>query len=554
MKNRIIKISLAVLMILSVLWIIWLSLTPLIDRDGTRFHLPFAKLWAENGFMYFRKWWAYYDLNMLNLNYLYMLVFKFGISDQFTKIIHASFLLAGAYLIFRYFREKYRFNWAALSFIMYCTVPIHQRLAAEVYVDLGLLFFSTLSVIYFIKWLECDLENRKHLIISALGAGLGFGTKYNGVIFAFFMTLFVALVISRKKKDDKLAIKSMLIYGAVIFISVLPWLLRNYINSGNPFFPIFRSVFPSTITSPAEIMENVGSETAWRMVAENENFFTLIFLPVRVFFQGADHDLLKFDGVLNPLLILLLPFLFWPKIKDIKYKNTLYYLFAIFLIVYLSTLYGNNIRIRYFMPVLPILIILNIEAIKNLLSSKKFPYFAHTAVFMFLSINLLYSSHLYNNLHLKEYNPFSSGSKQTYLERYLVLYDFFEYINKNTPKSSVIYEAFTGGRSYYINRTFYSDTTSLDRYFLELAKNGADAEEYALHLKNLPNSDLSATHLLIRANSFIQTFYDVNYDEVDTLNVGNSKKIKGYFNYLNGLKLLKERDGTYLFEILSENN
>ena len=97
MKEKITKISLILLMSLSTLWIFWLSLTPLIDRDGTRFHLPFAKLWAENSFMYFRPYFAYYDLNMLNLNYLYMLVFKFGMSDPFTKIIHATFLLAGAY-------------------------------------------------------------------------------------------------------------------------------------------------------------------------------------------------------------------------------------------------------------------------------------------------------------------------------------------------------------------------------------------------------------------------------------------------------------------------
>ena len=552
MKNKILKISLSVLLTLTVIWIIWLSLTPLVDRDGTRFHLPFAKLWAENGFMYFRRYFAYYDLNMLNLNYLYMLVFKFGLSDQFTKIIHASFLLAGGYLIFRYFKEKYGFNWAALSFVMYCTIPIHQRLAAEVYVDLGLLFFSTLSTIYFIKWLESDLENRKYLIISALGAGLGFGTKYNGVIFAFFITLFVALVISREKKDDKLAVKSMLIYGTVIFISVLPWLLRNYINSGNPFFPLFGSVFPSTITSPAEIMENVGSETAWRVVSDNENFFTLIFLPLRVFFQGIDHDLLKFDGVLNPLLLLLLPFIFRPGIKNPKHKKILNYLFAFFLIVYLSTLYGNNIRIRYFIPVLPVLIILNVEALNNLFVNKKTRIFTYVLSSLFIAYNINYGIFFSKEVHLKDFNPFSSVSKEKYIKKYLRLHDFFEFINKNTPENAVIYEAFTGGRSYYIDRTFYADTTSLDRYLLELAKNGAEAEEYLNYFNHLHNSDLSATHLLIPPNEFIDTFLKISTDENNTGNEVNKIKLNGFIRFINGQKLLKTNNGICLFELVSE--
>jgi 4-amino-4-deoxy-L-arabinose transferase-like glycosyltransferase len=546
MKEKIKKISLILLMSLSTLWIFWLSLTPLIDRDGTRFHLPFAKLWAENSFMYFRPYFAYYDLNMLNLNYLYMLVFKFGMSDQFTKIIHASFLLAGAYLIFRYFKEKYGFNWGALSFIMYITLPVHQRLASEVYVDLGLLFFSTLSVIYFIKWLESDFQNRKYLVISALGAGLGFGTKYNGVIFAFFMTLFAALVISREKKDDKLALKSMLIYGTVIFITVLPWLLRNYINSGNPFFPLFNSIIPSHITLPAELSKNVYGETAWRMTSGNENFFTLIFLPVRVFFEGVDHNLIKYDGVLNPFMLLLLPFLFWPRMKNSGTKKMISYLFALFIMVYLATFFANNLRIRYFIPVYPILILLNTESLRNIGNIKKIPFMQHITIILFLIPNLIYAKELFFELNLNEFNPFSKKSREEYVKNNLINYDIFDFINNNTPEKSVIYESFTGGRSYYISRTFFSDTSSIDRYLLELIRKGASKEEYFDHFKNLPNSDLSATHFLTMPNAVL-SIADIFKSSEDSS--FEHSDYSGYIEFLNSLKILKSSNGVYLFEL-----
>jgi 4-amino-4-deoxy-L-arabinose transferase-like glycosyltransferase len=546
MKEKIKKISLILLMSLSTLWIFWLSLTPLIDRDGTRFHLPFAKLWAENSFMYFRPYFAYYDLNMLNLNYLYMLVFKFGMSDQFTKIIHASFLLAGAYLIFRYFKEKYGFNWGALSFIMYITLPVHQRLASEVYVDLGLLFFSTLSIIYFIKWLESDFQNRKYLIISALGAGLGFGTKYNGVIFAFFMTLFAALAISREKKDDKLALKSMLIYGTVIFITVMPWLLRNYINSGNPFFPLFNSIIPSHITLPAELSKNVYGETAWRMTSGNENFFTLIFLPVRVFFEGVDHNLIKYDGVLNPFMLLLLPFLFWPRMKNSGTKKMISYLFALFIMVYLATFFANNLRIRYFIPVYPILILLNTESLRNIGNIKKIPFMQHITIILFLIPNLIYAKELFFELNLNEFNPFSKKSREEYVKNNLINYDIFDFINNNTPEKSVIYESFTGGRSYYISRTFFSDTSSIDRYLLELIRKGASKEEYFDHFKNLPNSDLSATHFLTMPNAVL-SIADIFKSSEDSS--FEHSDYSGYIEFLNSLKILKSSNGVYLFEL-----
>lgn len=534
-------------MVLTAVWIIWLSLTPLVDRDGTRFHLPFAKLWAENGFMFFRRYFAYYDLNMFNLNYLYMLVFKFGFSDQFTKIIHASFLLAGGYLVFRYFREKYGFSWGAISFLMYATIPVHQRLAAEVYVDLGLLFFSTLSIIYFIKWFESDFCSKKYLVISAIGTGLAFGTKYNAMIFAFFITIFIGFMVAKEKKDDKLAVKSMAIYSIIILLCATPWLLRNFINSGNPFFPLFNSIISSDIKMPADLIENVGGEVINRVVNGQENVFSLFMLPVRVFFEGTDHDFLKFDGVLNPFLLLLLPFLFWP--KPIDHKKILYYILALGIIVYLVTLYGNNIRIRYFIPVVPILVILNIEALKNLYCNRKLRNVSYFLFSGFMIYNINYSVFFSGEVHLKDFNPFSPSSKEKYIEKYLRLNDFFKFINANTSENSVIYEAFTGGRSYYINRTFYSDTTSLDRYLLELAKKGSGEQDYREFFNNLPNSTLSATHILIRPNDFIKTFIEIYRTPEDPDDMINKQKLQGFVSYMYSLKLLKEKDGVFLLEI-----
>ncbi len=537
-------------MTLSAFWILWLSLTPVIDRDATRFHLPFAKLWAENGFLYFREYFAYYDLNMLNLDFLYMLVFKFGLTDQLTKIIHASFLLAGGYLIYRYFIKRYGFNWAALSFILYITIPIHQRLAAEVYVDLGLLFFSTLAVIHLIKWYESDFMSRKHLIISAAGAGLAFGTKYNAMIFAFFIVLITGLMISREKKDDKLALKSMLVYIFIILFCASPWLLRNFINSGNPFFPLFNSIIPSKITMPPELVESGVGEIMNRIVNGGESVFSLFLLPLRVFFEGTDHDFLRFDGVLNPMMLLLLPFLFLTKEKNDKKKILTNYLLVLFATIYLTTIYVNDIRIRYFIPVFPILIILNIEALKNLAShSPKLKYISFATALIYVLFNLNYGISFYSTYDLNNYNPFDRGSKEKYLKKYLRNYEMIGFINNNTPEDCVIYEAFTGGRSYYIERTFYCDTNPIDRHLLNLASDGNNADSYRKFFSDLPNSGLKATHLLIRPNDFIKTFFNLNFNESDPENTINKIKIKGFIKFLSAQKFLKEENDVFLYEL-----
>jgi len=284
-----------------------------------------------------------------------------------------------------------------------------------------------------------------------------------------------------------------------------------------------------------------------RVVNGQETLFSLFMLPVRVFFEGVDHDFLQFDGVLNPFLLLLLPFIFWT--KPVTQKKTTYYILALSTIIYLVTLYANNIRIRYFIPVMPMLVILNIEALKNIYNSGKFKYVSYILFSGFLVYNINYGVFLSGEVHLSDFDPFSPSSKEKYIKKYLRLNDFFEFINSNTPENAVIYEAFTGGRSYYINRTFYSDTTSLDRYLLELAEKGAEEQEYREYFNHLPNSSLSATNILIRPNDFIKTFIDIYRTEDDPEDVINKQKVQGFIKYMYSLKLLKERDGVFLLEI-----
>lgn len=548
-KSKIIDIILSTLICISVIWIIWLSLTPIIDRDALRFHLSFAKLWAEQGFLYFRPYFAYYDLNMLNLDYIYMIVYKFGLSDQFTKIIHASFLIGGSWIVFSYLKNKYNFKWGAVSFLFYISIPIHQRLASEVYVDLGLLFFSTLATINFVRWLESDFKNNMYFYLSAVGAGLCFGTKYNGMIISFFLTLFTGLVISREMKNDKKALKSMFIYALIIFVLACPWLIRNYVNSSNPFFPLFRSVFNSTVSIPDNLVANVEGETANRILNGKEGIISLFLIPIRVFLEGKDNDFLKFDGVLNPLMLFLLFLIFFPRSDKLKIPKINLYLFSFFVLLYLTTLYANDIRIRYFIPSFPALVILNIECLKKIYSIKKFKLEFYFVIILLFAFNLNYSMKLYSKLHLNDYNPFSKYSKTQYLSKYLINYQIYEYINENTPQESVIYESMTGGRSYYVNRTFYCDTSTIDRYLLELAEKGAERKDYIHYFSKLPNSDLKATHLIFKPKSFIHTFFKFNHDENDPDNIKNKKKVKGLIDFLDSLKILKEYHGTYVFEL-----
>lgn len=539
------------------IWIYILSLTPIISRDALKLHMALPKLWKDADFFYFQKFNAKIELSMLNLDYLYMILLKFCEWEGFPKILHASFLIFTGILIYRFIQEKYDEKFASLAFIITTTIPITQRLASEVYVDLGILFFSTVAIINFIRWVDSEFKSNKYFMISALGSGFAFGTKYNAMIFAVLMVLFVGFVYSKKIKKNLLPLKYMFFYSLIIGLSVSPWLFRNYMGSGNPLYPLFDSIFKSDIVFEKPFLEGGLLDLEFiRRKVEGESLLEVLLLPIRFFFTGKDHDFLQFDGKLNPMLILLLPILFFFRKKNdelvIKNKKGLlnYHkkiLFYLFLITMLITVF-KGARVRYMIYCLPPLIILNIDAL-YLLSKQKFKKLALVVITIYLGYNINYSINLFDRLDTYKYLT-SEETKDEYLIRKLTQYKIYKYINMNTKKDAVIYDVLCGNRMYYVDREYICPPGNLNWTFFNATNRNSTEKDYYSILKNLPNTDsLKATHLLIKPNGYMSSFLEIYKDHKDSLNIENKQKLQNFINFINKQKPLIIQDGSVLYEI-----
>ena len=163
-------------------------------------HLTVPKLYIEHGGIHEipDMVFSYYPMN---LDLLYMVPLYFG-NDIIPKFIHFAFALLTAFFIFRYLQKRAGENYGILGTVLFLSVPIIIKLSTTVYVDLGLIFFSFASILYVIEWIESDFR-WKYLIISAIFCGLGLGTKYNGLIIVFLLTLFIPLFFSRFSQNRK---------------------------------------------------------------------------------------------------------------------------------------------------------------------------------------------------------------------------------------------------------------------------------------------------------------------------------------------------------------
>ena len=134
---------------------------------------------------------SYYPMN---LDLLYIVPLYFG-NDIVPKFIHFLFALMTAGLLFGFLKKRLGTLYALIGSLMFLSTPVIVKLSITVYVDLGLVFFSTAALIYLIKWSEADFSIR-YLIFSAAFCGLALGTKYNGLVTFFLSDAFRAVYLS----------------------------------------------------------------------------------------------------------------------------------------------------------------------------------------------------------------------------------------------------------------------------------------------------------------------------------------------------------------------
>ena len=136
--------------------IIVLSLVPPISRDALVHHLAVPKLYLQHGGIYEipSMEFSYYPMN---LDLLYLLPLYFGV-DIVAKFIHFTFGLFTAIIIYFYLKDRINKIYALLGVIFFLSTPIIVKLSTSVYVDLGLVFFSTLSLLSVLEWQKNHLN------------------------------------------------------------------------------------------------------------------------------------------------------------------------------------------------------------------------------------------------------------------------------------------------------------------------------------------------------------------------------------------------------------
>ena len=519
-----IKGALVILLAVLVTGIVVLASVPPVSRDALIHHLAIPKLYLKHGGIYEIPGarWSYYPMN---LDLLYLIPLYFG-NDIIPKYIHFAFALLTALLIFRYLKKRLAVIYALLGVMVFLSLPVIIKLSITAYVDLGLIFFSTAALFYFLKWVNSEFK-LKFLLVSAFWCGLGLGTKYNALIVLFLLTLFSIFIYARNSTDiakkQSRAIGFGIIFMLVALIVFSPWAVRNYRWTHNPIYPLYDTLFNPTKQDSHDNLQqnssqqedenpaiaNIESKGKWthftvRRIIFKEKWWEIILIPVRIFFQGQDDNPKYFDGRLNPSLFLL-PFFAFMGLKNdsqmlrIEKKISVFYAVLFILFAFVQ----KDMRVRYIGPTLPPLVVLSMFGLENIVRTIKsrFAGFSQkfylgivlSSVLFFLGLNFFYMLNQYRWVQPLKYLR-GEFSRDAYIEKYRPEYPAIKYINDNTGADSVILGVFLGNRGYYSERKIRFD---FDPFINKVAKQSYSNEKI---FNNFKNSGIS--HLLIRFDLF----------------------------------------------------
>ena len=513
--NLFLQTLLAVAIILLYFTVIVIALTPPIARDALIHHLAIPKLWLVNGGFYEIKW-AVFSYYPMNIDLLYLIPLYFN-NDIIPNFIHMGFGIGTAWLIYHYLNRHFNRVAGLLGVLVFVSTPIVLRMSTAAYVDLGLVFFTTASILAFVQWRNDGYEGYKWLLISSIAMGLALGTKYNALVAWVFLSFAVVFLYSRDKGAQWRAIRYGIIFFLVSLCVFSPWLIKNLILTGNPLYPLFKGFFNAgiNIVAPDGSAGSMVFGGAYmgmfklREILYGESFWEALLIPIRFFFQGQDYSDRYFDGVLNPILIVLVPFAF---MKRSLHDDKLFFtLFSVFFI--LTAFFLDQLRIRYILPAIPFLSILTVMGIMNIFawtSEKTGPSrSAYVCVILLFLLVLGAMNVIYLNKYFQSIQPanyiLKLETRDAYLKRHIRSYAAIRYINSHTPPNARIRLLFLAGRGYYLDRIYEDDATHGMDVMRGFAANAGEDKSFRKYLDSL-----GCTHLLMRMDLFNQFLRD-NY-------------------------------------------
>ena len=292
------------------------------------------------------------------------------------------------------------------------------------------------------------------------------------------------------------------------------------------------SEIPGTLEPAASSKQNKTSQTVvstysgmsnieTRRHIYHESWLEIALIPLRVFFQGQDDDPKYFDGRLNSFLLLLPLFAFFGMVarsrsgmcqenigkddthgnsmalgtthqnnniypntpRQVRTEKLILLFFSLLFLLFACVKAG--IRIRYFSPIIPPLVVLSMFGLHNLgiMLRERLPgvsinikhFIVGTVILVMLGMNAWYIADRFKRDQPMAYIT-GKVTRDEYIQAYRPEYASFQYANQNLPENAKIFGLYLGNRGYYCDKDIRFSIGKLQNA-AEVAVSGRDVAE-----------------------------------------------------------------------------
>jgi hypothetical protein len=454
-----------------------MALAPSITHDAMVYHLHVPRQYA----LAHRIVAIPYDLfsnTFLNMEMLYTAAL---LLDDFILANLMHYILGLGVLAFLYSFARVNFGpaVAAIATLMFFFNKTFLDQMSLAYIDIGMTFYFILVMFCLWKW-KTD-GGRRWFALVCVFAGIFAGMKYTSIYGLVTISAMIAFVsFGAKEHRMAAAIKNLGVYGLTVTLFVLPYLLKNYIISSNPVYPVGFNIFGGQWLTPEQVDRMLLYVDSHGM---GRDWLHMLKLPWNITIYG-DVGFENFDAKITPLWLIFFPALLItrpnpPLVKWAAYACIIYFL---------SWAAYTHIT-RYMLPMFPLLSLACayacVSAYERAAShSEILGRNMKQAVAVVCAVVWLSFSYFYPTRVPGEFGPAVWGRQERddFLRAKVPNYDVFNYINKNLPAEARLV-FFFDNRGFFCERQKIGDSVIEAPMMIELVHEAGSAE--AFHRKLL---------------------------------------------------------------------
>ncbi|MBI4376030.1 MAG: phospholipid carrier-dependent glycosyltransferase [Elusimicrobia bacterium] len=335
---------------------LWMCWVPPHQYDSLTYHLALPQLYLREGGLVVPGYslYAYFPQNAEMLFSLALLMR----SDLLAQMLMWLATSLTVWWIFEMGKREAPLSAVLLSCLMICSHTAIMLLSSTVYIEPLLMLWQTAAVLSYLRWRQLSAANPQHrswLILSAVFTGLALGAKYTaGFTAGILFFLLLGRWLGRLKSGERAErFKDMALYAGIVAALFSPWLIKNAITVGNPFFPFFYKIFPMTGTGwTAETAKRYFAILITEYGHEGRFWKDLLTLPVALLTNP-----MRFGGGMDVLGGLGWSLVFWsfPVGVWASWKNKFLRGAVIYCLVYIAAWFLTGVVLRFLTVLVPLL-------------------------------------------------------------------------------------------------------------------------------------------------------------------------------------------------------